>query len=485
MVNPESHFEMRPRRDVVDTLPSEYNPPLPGSGLGSSDGHPLYHPPGCIPTPVLIAQKIAENQGGGDANLRPSSLRRRSSLETDEPSSYTTVRHGPPTSAKPTHFPGNINVAMLGNKEHHNVANVNIHERKAQMLANLTGTSYHQEQVEPAQTSLQMARNVPTRSVSFRDPMPDKSRMEALSKLGLTRSRAMSGGVSVIINPNPSPPATVTDKETSSKPPTPTIPNPTQTPVDRKPETAPVDTISSWRHQPIQANPSPPATVTANSYHPPPFDTKPVSPPPEVASLDFNSYGGKTVVVNPSASSKSESLASASSHDNKALPSAVATPSDFNSYGGKTMVMTPAPVPMARSDLPDILSSHIDRSRAMASPASPTAKPEILPNELNSYGGKTRTITPSTSLKPPSHSPGRTSKAPAPAPAPRPARHQSHPSPNRAAVRPPSPEPRRKSISKPASFRSQGITVQFSGRGQTDESRKEALRKLGLLKGTF
>ncbi|CAI9585537.1 unnamed protein product, partial [Staurois parvus] len=39
------------------------------------------------------------------------------------------------------------------------------------------------------------------------------------------------------------------------------------------------------------------------------------------------------------------------------------------------------------------------------------------------------------------------------------------------------------SVPRPTGFRSQGITVQFSGRDSSDESRKDALRKLGLLKG--
>ncbi|KAM4677634.1 proline and serine-rich protein 2 isoform 2-T2 [Discoglossus pictus] len=38
------------------------------------------------------------------------------------------------------------------------------------------------------------------------------------------------------------------------------------------------------------------------------------------------------------------------------------------------------------------------------------------------------------------------------------------------------------SMPRPTGFRSQGITVQFSGRDSSDESRKQALRRLGLLK---
>ncbi|KAM9292776.1 proline and serine-rich protein 2 [Morus bassanus] len=40
------------------------------------------------------------------------------------------------------------------------------------------------------------------------------------------------------------------------------------------------------------------------------------------------------------------------------------------------------------------------------------------------------------------------------------------------------------SLPRPSGFRSQGITVKFSGRGSTEEARREALRKLGLLKDT-
>ncbi|XP_067173382.1 proline and serine-rich protein 2 [Apteryx mantelli] len=40
------------------------------------------------------------------------------------------------------------------------------------------------------------------------------------------------------------------------------------------------------------------------------------------------------------------------------------------------------------------------------------------------------------------------------------------------------------SLPRPSGFRPQGITVRFSGRGSTEEARREALRKLGLLKET-
>uniref|UniRef100_A0A8C9XNU4 Proline and serine rich 2 n=1 Tax=Sander lucioperca TaxID=283035 RepID=A0A8C9XNU4_SANLU len=163
--NPESHFETRPRRDQVDSLPSEYNPPLPSGSYGSTDSHYSYHPPGCIPTPVLIAQQIAENQAGGTSNFHPSSFLRRNSQESDKPLSHSgDLKHGPATSAKPTRFPANISV-IHGNKEHQNqpLANVNLNDRRAQMLANLTGTSNPLLQEDPQPALEQEARNTPTR----------------------------------------------------------------------------------------------------------------------------------------------------------------------------------------------------------------------------------------------------------------------------------------------------------------------------------
>uniref|UniRef100_A0A668SSI2 Proline and serine rich 2 n=1 Tax=Oreochromis aureus TaxID=47969 RepID=A0A668SSI2_OREAU len=94
-----------------------------------------YHPAGSVPTPVLIAKKIAENQSGGTANFLPSLHR----LSVDEkPSTDHPVKQGPPTSAKPTRYPDNINM-IRSSKDRQNQPppNVNIQERQAHMLANL------------------------------------------------------------------------------------------------------------------------------------------------------------------------------------------------------------------------------------------------------------------------------------------------------------------------------------------------------------
>lgn len=487
----ESHYETKPRRDQVDRLPSEYNPPLPSGSYGLADSHSSYHPPGCIPTPVLIARKIAENQAGGTSDYRPTSLLHRCSLESEKPPSHSAdlpVKQGPPTSVKPNRFPPNISV-IHGNKEHQNqsLTNVHIQERRSQMLANLPGSSHSLLQEDPQSSVDQKALNTPSRSFSFKDPSPDKSRIEALSKLGLNRNRAMSGDMSLPTSLDPLtgaersksleisvPPKT----ETSTKLPEPnfTTPNQCQIHVDRKPET--VQTDSSRRH--VDRNPQPsPLAVTQSNYYPPPLDNKAsFPPPPEVTSLELNSYGGKSIVVNPSVSSRSEPATSPTSHEPKILPPALANPSEFNTYGGKSKVMTPAPVAVTRSDLPDILSSHINKSQTLP------AKSEPLPVELNNYGGRSRTINPSTGLNRPSDNPGTSFKAPAPKPAPRPPRHSYHGAVTnqKAAPQALSPDPKKERGRSGSMFRPQGITVQFSGRGATDASRREALRKLGLLK---
>ncbi|XP_024228869.1 flocculation protein FLO11 [Oncorhynchus tshawytscha] len=530
MNNPERHFDNKPRREGMENFPTECNLPLPGKD-NAPYGHALYQPVGSVPTPVVIAQKIAENQGSrGNTNILSSSLlsnhRRNLDLENIErpPTSPDyPIKQGPTTSAKPNHYPVNISMIM-GSNQHHSdsLASVNLQDRKSQMLANLSGTS-HPVEAEELHGLQKVQVNLPTRSVSFRDPTPNKSRMEALSKLGLSRNRSPSGDFSLIITPKSS---------TNAKPAAAPIPIATPTPV-------PTPTLTPMSKPGVarQASPLPPVTVNTNSSHASIHDNKPASPPPEVSSKDFNSYGGKTIVVNPSKAAAA--APSTSSHGSKAHP--VTSHSDFNSYGGKTKVMKPAPVTTTRPDppQPDIQSRAIPppastSARVMPTPASnftpakvmpppvstptparvmpppafnstpakrmppPTStsiptKVETMPYEVNGYGGKTRMVTPSHTTPSPITTPDilthtlvrSPSKASSPVPsqAPRPFCYSTPLSSNTVVASPPEPRPK-SAVSKP-SFRSQGITVQFSGRGASDESRRDALRKLGLLKDTF
>uniref|UniRef100_A0A3P9HBG7 Proline and serine rich 2 n=1 Tax=Oryzias latipes TaxID=8090 RepID=A0A3P9HBG7_ORYLA len=270
---PESHFEIKPRHE---SMASDYNLPTPNT---PPDGHSAYHPPGSVPTPVLIAHQIAENQGGGTTSTHPSTVLRRLSLESEKTQvdgSDHPSRRGPPTSAKPAHLPANISM-LQRSREHLNPSGSDetIHNRQESQSL-VSPSEHYQQSIETK------VRKAPTRSISFKDPTP-------------------------------------------------------AAPTRQEPQAA-----------------------------------------------ELNSYGGKSLTINPTA------------------------------------------------------------------------------------GGNTSTGSLSKSIK-----------GPAPTPAPRPARHSYH-----GALSPPKPAQaphpeRRRSNSM---FRPQGITVQFSGRGPMNDSRREALRKLGLLK---
>lgn len=300
---PDRHIETKPRHDLTDNLPSEYNPPLPSGSYDTADGHSSYHPPGCIPTPVLIAQKIAENQAGGTSKYPSAPPGSRRSLESEKPPSSSADlngKQGPATSTKPNRFPANISM-VIGNKENQNqsLASVNIQERRAQMLSNLSGTSHPLLVEDLKQNEEQKARNVPTRSVSFRDPTPEKSRMEALSKLGLNRNRASSGGISLPDNTDGISAKSVTVAEAVVKPPEISAPPTTETGtklpdvnitpptqsqiiVDRKPEILRSLSPRSHEHRKPQVS-QPPLEKKAS-----------VPPQAEVTSLEFNTFGGKS-----------------------------------------------------------------------------------------------------------------------------------------------------------------------------------------------
>ncbi|XP_016366500.1 proline and serine-rich protein 2-like [Sinocyclocheilus rhinocerous] len=370
IIPPETHFEVKPKRD-----------------LDVSDGPQFGHQPpaGSVPTPVVIASKIAEHQGAGGTSASQLLQRRRSLESPPNPS----TKHGPPTHAKPTRFPDKISM-LLGSREHipHSIAAeaVSVQERRAQMLSSLSGTAHPLDGGEPA-----CVRNLPIRSISFRDPTPDKSRMEALSKLGLAQRRTQS----VMHSSNFSTTLNIT--------------NPANTTTD-------ADTTDH-----CQTKSSPAPTLTSA----------------EVTHSDFNSYGGKSIMLNPTLSFRTE-------YRSSSVPKTESSDVRLNNFGSRSRVVTP---------------SH---------PKHGTQTKTITPvKEDNSSSN--RTSNEGLPKRKASHSEAPVKQLPAPAPKPRSA--------------PLSPELRRKSLPKP-SFRTQGITVQFSGRGATDEARRDALRKLGLLRNT-
>lgn len=458
-------------------MASEYNLPTPNT---PPDGHSAYHPPGSVPTPVLIAHQIAENQGGGTTSFHPSTFLRRLSLESEKTQvdgSDHPSRRGPPTSAKPAHLPANISM-LQRSREHLNPSGSDetIHDRQESQSL-VSPSEHYQQSIETK------VRKAPTRSISFKDPTPGKSRMEALSKLGLTRNRAMSGDKAIENKPHGTPmeplkvttPGTKTvdtsiPQTTQNNLPEPAGTTPYYFHADRKPEAPPTHVHRSNNTRSTHLTPSSPSITQSRPTTPQMENTTP-NHPSEVNSLSFNHYGGKSIMVNSTVQTRSNPPTSPIRNEPKIVLPALSNPPEANLYGGKTKVMNPGS--MNRTDLPDILCSHISQN-----PAAPTRQ-EPQAAELNSYGGKSLTINPTAGGNPSTGSLSKSIKGPAPTPAPRPARHSYH-----GALSPPkqaqAPHPERRRSN--SMFRPQGITVQFSGRGPMNDSRREALRKLGLLK---
>uniref|UniRef100_H2MRX4 Uncharacterized protein n=1 Tax=Oryzias latipes TaxID=8090 RepID=H2MRX4_ORYLA len=214
--------------------------------------------------------------------------------------------------------------------------------------------------------------------------------------------------------------------------------------ADRKPEAPPTHVHRSNNTRSTHLTPSSPSITQSRPTTPQMENTSP-NHPSEVNSLSFNHYGGKSIMVNSTVQTRSNPPTSPIRNEPK--------------------IVLPA------TDLPDILCSHISQN-----PAAPTRQ-EPQAAELNSYGGKSLTINPTAGGNPSTGSLSKSIKGPAPTPAPRPARHSYH-----GALSPPkqaqAPHPERRRSN--SMFRPQGITVQFSGRGPMNDSRREALRKLGL-----
>lgn len=510
---------------------------------------------------------------------------RRSSLEL--PQSH---KHGPPTHAKPTRLPESISL-LLGSRENipHSIAAeaVSVQERRALMLANLSGSAHPLDGGEPA-----CVRNLPMRSVSFCDPTPDKSRMEALSKLGLAQRRTQSvvhtkeetnakpAVMSTETRFNPKSDMHSSLKEESStkpammstearfNPKSDSHSSPRDEEIKAKPATrsesmekafrfnhksevhsSPVEEIrarpatrsdsieNSFRHNPkyeIHSSPveeikAKPATRSdsiekafrfnhKSEVHSSTVEEIKAKPATRRDSIensyrynsksDINSSPLEEIKVKPAARSDSientyrynpkSIIHSSQSEETKAKPqirrnstenttlrsdqdttdhpkspmltSAEVTQSGFNSFGGKSITLNPT------------------ASFRNESPSIPAAKTEVPEVHLNSFGGRSRVVSLSEHTRPKTFNsttddkssnsePSWRKQAPTPAPRPQRAQPTSGPRP------PASPEHRRKSLPK-QSFRTQGITVQFSGRGATDEARRDALRKLGLLRDT-
>jgi len=321
------------------------------------------------------------------------------------------------------------------------------------MLSNLSGSAHPLDGGEPV-----CVRKLPTRSISFRDPTPDISRMEALSKLGLAQKRSQpimhtspretediktttTFKTSLPANASADVRATdTTDHCQTKRSQSITHASPRETesvkavsiPANTR-QTESTKTTTTFKTS-LPANANPVARAMDTTDH---CQTK-TSPAPiltsaEVSHSDFNCYGGKSIKLNSSMSFRTE-------HASSALPKTEASEVHLNNYGGRSRI-TSTPEPF-----------HGARSRtSFPEPCSNRTVKEDLPKRNASLCENRSNANP-------------------PIAAPRPARHPSPLSPTGSR---PLPKP---------SFRAQGITVQFSGRGATDEARRNALRKLGLLR---
>ncbi|XP_047676080.1 mucin-12 [Tachysurus fulvidraco] len=525
-VPPEFHYEILPKKDPNESV-------VPSSTASCNDYEENNHqpPPGSVPTPVVIASKIAEHQGTG--GITPSTLLgHRRSLES---------KREHPVSARNPRLPSKISMTRsTRDTSPHSIATaaVNIQERRSQVFANLPAGSHPLEGGEPS-----CIRNLPIRSVSFKDTAPERSRIEALSKLGLTGGKTAnltpnygitgSSNISPISSPNKvnssaNSPNSSPNKVNSSADSPNSSPNKVNSSAN-SPNSSP-NKVNSSANSPISSpnkvnssansasnsankvsvntqahisnnihtssniyEPKPKSEVSSNSFNyyggkgksaaisPMNKDTAAIvnqerrsSVPPSSAELkqtDFNSYGGKTTILNPTKSVKEESVPSSSTN--------LSEPAEthFNSYGGRSKVINP----LLNTDVPhgvDCTHSHSPTNALTPTTHHSHPTRSRQPSDQTSYHATPKAPTP---LQPdPVHQPiVRTRPATLPPPtAPRP--HYSS-----GSVRPRPDLVPPEILSKPApSFRAQGITVQFSGKGTTGEARRDALRRLGLLKNT-
>ncbi|NXN91121.1 PRSR2 protein, partial [Rhinopomastus cyanomelas] len=171
-----------PPPSMPETLPPP--PPLP-----------VQHPKllRSIPTPLIMAQKISEQQTESRVRL-PSALKEGNLDRKKSPVANSDCaaapKHPPAPAPKLHRFPSNINITNVSGKEFNETiskAAVNVQERKAQVLANINGGALLAELEGKLQKNEFLSRN---RSSSLRDLSSEQTRYEALTKLGLVKGKA-------------------------------------------------------------------------------------------------------------------------------------------------------------------------------------------------------------------------------------------------------------------------------------------------------
>ncbi|XP_033018881.1 proline and serine-rich protein 2 [Lacerta agilis] len=194
---------LKPKYNVEDTC-AEAAVPLPV--LPSAPPLPIYevfpaaptvqHPKlaRCIPTPLIIAQKISEKQAEGTP-FSPASPKEGRPMERRSTPSSSPLRNRerfsafkqtlpPPTAPKPQRFPSNISITNVGEREFSKTisrAAVNVQERKARVLANVNGSPYFIAELEERLQKHELSGH--SRSSSLRDLPSEQARHEVLSRL--------------------------------------------------------------------------------------------------------------------------------------------------------------------------------------------------------------------------------------------------------------------------------------------------------------
>ncbi|XP_063164552.1 proline and serine-rich protein 2 [Candoia aspera] len=146
-----------------------------------------------IPTPLLIAQKLSEQQGeGSSSSLRsPKEGNTRESRSIPAASTPCSREHvkpyaPPPVAPKPQRFPSNISFTNASEREFSKIiskAAVSIQERKAQVLANVNGSAFQVSELEERLQKHELLG--PTRSSSLQDLPSEPASHKALSSLSL------------------------------------------------------------------------------------------------------------------------------------------------------------------------------------------------------------------------------------------------------------------------------------------------------------
>ncbi|XP_075283739.1 proline and serine-rich protein 2 [Opisthocomus hoazin] len=182
-------------------VPADLPPHPPAPPPSMSETLPLPPPPPppvqhpkllrSVPTPLIMAQKMSEQQM--ESRVHFSSALKEGNSDKKNPVAngdyFVAPKHPPAPAPKLHRFPSNINITNVSGKEFSETiskAAVNVQERRAQVLANINGGALAAELEEKLQKNDFLSRN---RSSSLRDLSSEQTRYEALTKLGLVKSK--------------------------------------------------------------------------------------------------------------------------------------------------------------------------------------------------------------------------------------------------------------------------------------------------------